>query len=116
MADQPGTNRTGIVAHEDAEISEGRIAEKCLVVFAEPVIDDLAVFPGRLVLEAEPKPGRQIHRELLSENRAAAMLSSTAPARQPCARRDGSRRRTRDHPARLRQAGHGGRWDRGSAH
>src|SRR5207302_3872933 len=61
MADQPGANRAGIVAHKDAEIGEGRIAEKRLVVFAETVIDDLAVFPGWIILEAEAKPGRQIH-------------------------------------------------------
>src|SRR5438094_6183181 len=61
MADQPGADPAGIVAHEDAEIGEGRIAKKRLVVFAQTVIDDLAVFPGWLVLEAEPKPRRQIH-------------------------------------------------------
>src|SRR5207302_8589880 len=83
MADQPGANRAGIVAHKDAEIGEGRVAEKRLIVFAETVIDDLTVFPRRIVFETEAKPGRQIHRELLSGSRVPLMLSSTAPLVSP---------------------------------
>src|SRR5216683_1092853 len=85
MADQPGADQSGIVAHEDPEIGEGRIAQERLVILAEAVIDDLAVFPRWLILETEAKPGRQIHRELLSGNRAAAhaILDDTGSS-APC--------------------------------
>jgi len=73
MADQPGADRVGIAPHENPEIVVGIVAQKRRIVVAEPIIDEIAVFPGRVLLDAEAKPGWQLHRGLLGVPR---MLSS----------------------------------------
>src|SRR5579863_6815143 len=59
MADQPGVDLVRLVAHENPEIVERRVAQKRRVVPAEPVIDELAVVPRRVLLDTEAQPGRQ---------------------------------------------------------
>src|SRR6266851_888324 len=73
MADQPGADRARIAPHENPEIIVGIVAQKRRVVGAEPIIDQVTVFPGRVLLDAEAKPGWQLHRDLLGIPR---MLSS----------------------------------------
>jgi len=59
IADQPGADRTlglGAIADENAKIRVAGIPQKSGIVGAESLVDELAVGPARVVLEAEPKP------------------------------------------------------------
>src|SRR5207248_1358679 len=64
IADQAGPDRCCAVADENAEIRVARVAQKRRVVAAKRVVDEFAVGPARLVLEAEPKSRRQFHWDL----------------------------------------------------
>src|SRR3954451_6680701 len=59
VSDQAGADRAwalgSVVPDEDAEIGVARVAQKRRVVGTEPVIDNFAVGPARLVFEAQPK-------------------------------------------------------------
>lgn len=51
-----------LVAHKDPEIRIFWVGQERRVIGAEAVIDELPILPGRVFLEAQAKPGRQIHR------------------------------------------------------
>src|SRR5206468_2197678 len=81
IADQAGADLVAVVADEDAEIRVARIPQERRVVRAEPVIDDFAVGPGRIVLETEPKSGRQVHANSREPSKPAVLSSLDTPVR-----------------------------------
>jgi hypothetical protein len=58
---EPGADCAIVVAHEQAEIVVAAVGHERRVERAELLVDELAVVPIRVLLDAEPAPGRQLH-------------------------------------------------------